>query len=369
MTEEADKFELLCEYLEGTLDGGRRAEVEQLLARDPEARRMLARAREARDALRALPVEAAPQVLRERIAADVAQSHSSRWSPAILFRIAAALLLAIALGLVAWSVLPGGEVRPQAAEVAVLKSAPAPSEPVAMALTEGIATDANTRSRGLPAAPAPTNYYANAEATLVLRGADPALLGREVQSLVVANSLVAEPARALGATVADEAKVQEKEVAQNRFAADEVEVVVVRNANAEQFENVRSGILRLARANNFQVVDMALATEDSRRSQQSMQFQRTMPSATPQAMDRALAQAQRQDQAAVPQLFDMTIVIEQASEPAVAGPAGPAATTAAPAAPPAAATAAEEAAPLAKPARPAPAAGTTMDAAPAERPR
>ncbi len=107
--------QLLCDYIEGTLEPARRDEVEALLSSDAELRKSVSRAMQARDALKSVPREKAPPQVTEAILAYAAR-RSTGWRIA---RLAAALLLAASLGVVIWSILPRETAAPMAANVPV----------------------------------------------------------------------------------------------------------------------------------------------------------------------------------------------------------------------------------------------------------
>lgn len=212
MNEKPDNLELLCDYLDGALDEPRRAEVERLLANDAEMRKLLAQARQAQEAMRSLPADVAPEALKQQIAADIA-SHEigdSRWSAGRLARIAAALFVAVALGIVIWSILPGRGVEPRAAQYATDAQPRAEkqyaeegrknAEPLASKAmpdtgeraTQFAGANDNDKERQFAADRrdvAAREVSANVEATVVVRGGDIPTLRRDIYALARANGM------------------------------------------------------------------------------------------------------------------------------------------------------------------------------------
>ena len=218
MSREADNFDMLCDYLDGTLTPEQRAEVEQMLAANPDLRVMMTQATEARGALRAVHPSPAPDATKHAIAATIAsaQIRQSRWSSQAVLRLAAALLLTITLGVVTWTILPKPQIEPEAAPtyaIATREERKMADDALAVAPQASAAEAFAAPSRSAPAlgqpmgpigpmptapaagaapAIAPTEanvYYANAEATLLLRGPDAVTLGREIRELISANRL------------------------------------------------------------------------------------------------------------------------------------------------------------------------------------
>src|ERR1035437_4411965 len=106
MSQQPNMEEILCDYLDGTLDATRRKAVETLLQHDAKLRKALAAMQRVRTVLRDLPIETMPADAAgalQRELRPAPQPSIPLYSPQWLIRLAAAFAIAITAGLVIWS--------------------------------------------------------------------------------------------------------------------------------------------------------------------------------------------------------------------------------------------------------------------------
>ncbi|MCA9254896.1 MAG: hypothetical protein KDA33_04635, partial [Phycisphaerales bacterium] len=111
MTQRDEQLELLTAYLDGEASEAQRAEVESLIAADPEARRLLAELRRTSQLVAGLPHSSAPTQFSQRIVARLEReallgadrSDERRWTLGNWSALAASIALVVVAG---WWVLP-----------------------------------------------------------------------------------------------------------------------------------------------------------------------------------------------------------------------------------------------------------------------
>lgn len=114
MSQQPNMEEILCDYLDGTLDAKRRRAVETLLHHDAKLRKALAAMQQVRGVLRDLPVEVMPADAANALQRELrpaAQPSIPLYSPQWLIRLAAALAIAVTAGLLIWAMLPSPMAR------------------------------------------------------------------------------------------------------------------------------------------------------------------------------------------------------------------------------------------------------------------
>ena len=174
--------QLLCDYLDGDISADNRKQVEELLAHDPELRRMISDMQAARGMLQKLPVEMAPQQVRDAIIEHIETPTPIRmFAPSRLLRIAAVMLLAMGGSLLIWSIMPQDSRRPIAMEP-VAQVTDALVTPPSVAMGE-VKKDAQSVAMPKP------ELYANTRAVMVVRAKDVPTAQREINAFLNSNNI------------------------------------------------------------------------------------------------------------------------------------------------------------------------------------
>jgi len=155
----------LSAYIDGELDAAGRAEIERHLAENPQHRALIVDLMRQRDLLRAMPVESAPEDLREAIEQQIERSmllggtddaastviKIRRWPQ--VFSVAAIVLLTVGLGVVVYQVVTPPEphmqltmVAPTTAPVPLVTDETEAAAPEAMAFKADLAKAALARA-------------------------------------------------------------------------------------------------------------------------------------------------------------------------------------------------------------------------------
>ncbi|HPF38577.1 MAG TPA: hypothetical protein P5081_17460 [Phycisphaerae bacterium] len=238
MTERDEQLELLTAYLDGEASDAQRAEVETLIAADPDARRLLAELRRTSQLVAGLPHSSAPTQFSRRIVARLEReallgadrSDERRWTLGNWSALAASIALVVVAG---WWVLPRvDQLRAPAGsrEVAVVHTqdnedrkdmrlaarAPAKESPeVATTASVGSRNDNRKRS-GRGGAAAPVAAGSADKAGAVMKSEEP-----EASQLMMNNCM----------SVRDAAEIDQN-LTKGRLTPDEIE-----NASADAFTN------------------------------------------------------------------------------------------------------------------------------------
>jgi anti-sigma factor RsiW len=107
MSDDRNIDDLLCDYLEGELDAARTREVEELLAHDPEKRKLVEEMRADRSTLKGLALESLPKASAEAIHQAIVAPAPIRLSATIrLAQVAAVVAITVGGSLLIWTALP-----------------------------------------------------------------------------------------------------------------------------------------------------------------------------------------------------------------------------------------------------------------------
>ena len=368
-----DIEELLGDYIEGTLDAPKRQQVESMLAADAELRKSVQQMMQGRDALRALPMEKAPAQVAGAISSAIAPRPARRWGFEFSAgRLAAALLLAVTLGVVVWSMLPPETPRPIAANLPVRGIAQlndlrkqkednndaAPMASVTAAPTVQAPAGPVPPAAGEPAQQAFAEA-GNNSAMMFVRASDiPAVereirrlvgsdQGREVMSNAAPDRMMLEEQGAAAEKPAGRPLAKETKAARpagigapaESLAGAQAPQIRLNNVTPEQVLELQRNVIALSPANRVEVFTPgerpeatlgAQVAQDAQTAPQSQmqarqqQMMRTMPSAAPEDLQQfaRMRQEQQLRQSAPAERYDLTIVLQAQPLP----PAAPAAT-------------------------------------------
>ena len=168
--------ELLCEYLDGQLDEPGRAQVQELLAANPETRALLADMQKLRGWMGELPIQSVPADLAASLQKQIRPPSRSR----TLLRLAAVLLVSLGGAVVIWTMLP----PPASTQAPLALNSPVPTTAAEEHLKkQDVALDAVANETGKPA-------------SLVLLAANPADVRRELTQFLGDNGISYEPVAA-----------------------------------------------------------------------------------------------------------------------------------------------------------------------------
>lgn len=213
MSQRPNIEELLCDYLDGTLDAARQRQLETLLKRHAKLRKVLAQMQQARGMLRELPVEKLPADAAAELQAKLREPEPMRlYSRPWLIRLAASVALAVTGGLIIWTMLPSS--APMAERTVAFDARPASPAP---APTEMLAKKDDTGATRMAEAEADADSEGeNEPAVMVVLADDIRGTQREIRDLLTSNNISYESVNPPAEVRQEMGEVQEEIAKENR---------------------------------------------------------------------------------------------------------------------------------------------------------